>query len=170
MRKHNSRTYAKGLRSNLKPGGYIELQDFLFPGRCNNPDDASTSKLIKWGTCCMEAGGKTGLNLSAPLSWPDQLRAVGFTDIHVKWFNWPLGPWAKHKKNKIIGRYALANFLDGVGAANAFFVRVLGWTSEETQVLVAQVKEELKQQKIHTYQPICFCWARKPEAMQDDDS
>ena len=39
----------------------------------------------------MEAATRAGLDLQAPLSWPEQLRAAGFVDIHVKWYNWPIG-------------------------------------------------------------------------------
>jgi len=148
--------------AHLKPGGYLELQDFCFPSRCDNLTTSGRSKLIQWSTYCMEAGAITGLNLQAPLSWPDQLRAIGFEDIHVRWFNWPLGPWAKHKKNKMLGRWGLANFLDGVGAANALFTRALRWSTDETNILVAQVREELREQELHLYQPVCFCYARRP--------
>jgi SAM-dependent methyltransferase len=158
----------------LKPGGYIELQDFYFPARVQSRNgqqpppeggttsSSSSSKLVQWCLHCMEAGKRTGLNLSAPNSFPDWLREAGFVDIHVKWYNWPLGPWAKGEKNKNVGRWALANFLDGLPAANALFTRVLGWTYEEVQVFVAECKEELRQQKVHVYLPVCFAYARKP--------
>jgi len=31
------------------------------------------------------------------------------------------------------------------------------------QILVAGIRNEYKEQKIHLYHPVCFCYARKPE-------
>jgi len=153
----------------LKPGGYIELQDLCFPSRCIEPELNDTSHQIKWSLHCMEAAVRIGINLQAPLAWPDQLRAVGFTDIHIKWFNWPIGPWAKQKKNKMLGRYVFANFYDAVAAPNALFTRVLGWSIDEVNILLAHVRNEHKEQKVHLYQQICFAYARKPQEVREDD-
>jgi hypothetical protein len=139
------------------------MQDLCFPAKCTDPEQAANSQHIKWADLGMGAASKVGLDLKAPLSWPQQLRDIGFVDIHVKWYNWPVGPWAKNKKNKILGKYTLANFNEAISAPNALFTRVLGWSIEEVQVLVAGIRNEYKEQKIHLYHPICFCYARKPE-------
>lgn len=110
----------------------------------------------------MEAGKRINLHLDSPHQWPDQLRAAGFVDIHFKWYNWPLGPWAKGQKNKIMGRWALEDFIDAVGAVGAMLTRILGWSAEETQVLIANARNELKEVRYNIYHPACFCWARKP--------
>jgi hypothetical protein len=118
----------------------------------------------------MEASTKVGVDLQAPLLWPEQLRSVGFTDIHIRWFNWPLGPWAKQARNKTIGRYALADLQEGVGATVALFTKGFGWSDEEFQVLVANVRKEQKEQKVHLYHPVCFCYARKPPREEHTES
>jgi hypothetical protein len=123
---------------------------------------AAESKHIKWTITGMEGAKRAGVDLAAPLKWAEQLRAAGFIEIHTRWYNWPIGPWAKQKKNKLIGRYALANFHDAAGASVAMFTRVLGWSIEEHQVLIAEVRNEQKEQKVHIYHPVCFCYARKP--------
>jgi hypothetical protein len=110
----------------------------------------------------IDAAKRGGFDLEAPRSWAEDLRAAGFVDIHMRWYNWPIGPWAKQAKNKTIGRYALANFHDAVATTVALFTRILGWSLEEHQVLVAEVRNEQNEQKVHLYQPICFCFARKP--------
>lgn len=139
------------------------MQDLCFPAKCDDPAMANSSKMIQWASHCIEASKKCNLNLSAPVDWPEMLKAAGFVDIHMKWANWPIGPWAKQKKNKIMGRYTLANMYDGVAAPTALFTRILGWGVDETNTLVAEVRNEHKEQKIHLYQPVCFCYARKPE-------
>jgi hypothetical protein len=140
------------------------MQDLCFPAKCTDPEQTANSQFIKWGFHGMEAASRAGLDLQAPLSWPQQLRDIGFVDIHVKWYNWPIGPWAKNKKNKTLGKYTLANFNEAISAPNALFTRVLGWSIEEVQILVAGIRNEFKEQKIHLYHQLCFCYARKPES------
>jgi hypothetical protein len=100
--------------------------------------------------------------MKAPLSWHEQLHAAGFIDIHMKWFNWPIGPWAKGRKNKILGKLALMNYCDGIDAGIPVLMNILGWRFEEAQVFIAEVRKEWKEQKVHFYLPICFCYAKKP--------
>ena len=157
----------------LTPGGYIELQDFYFPARVHNlqqnaqatepsSSEQNQSRLVQWCMHLIEAGQRTGLNLEAPRFFPQWLRDAGFVDIHIKWYSWPLGPWAKGSKNKETGRWALANFLDGLSAANKLYTRALGWSIEEVELFVMECRNELLAQKTHVYLPVCFAYARKP--------
>jgi len=147
----------------LKPGGYIELQDFCLPSRCDDPVAAATSKIIMYNKRLMEVAERMGCNVQAPLLWHEHLQEAGFVDIHCRWYNWPIGPWAKHKKNKELGRLAYADFYEGMASVAPIFQRVLGYTAEEAQVLVAETRKEFREQKVHAYQQCCFCYARKPE-------
>jgi hypothetical protein len=67
------------------------MQDLCFPAKCADPSQTEESQHIKWAVHGMEAGARVGLDLQAPLSWPEKLRDAGFVDIHVKWYNWPVG-------------------------------------------------------------------------------
>jgi len=80
----------------------------------------------------------------------------------VKWYNWPCGPWPKGKKNKMLGEWALEDFIAGSKSTITLFTRILGWSAEEYQILLAKVHSEYKEQKTHLYLPVCFLWARKP--------
>jgi hypothetical protein len=117
----------------------------------------------------LEVAERIGLNLKAPRSWHEQLHAAGFIDIHMKWFNWPIGPWAKDRKSKLLGKIAFMNFCDGIDTTIPVFMNVLGWKIEEAQVLIADVKKEWKEQKVHCYQQVCFCYAQKPPEIRQED-
>ena len=104
-----------------------------------------------------------GFNVKASLFWPEYLQAAGFVDIHSKWYNWPVGPWAKHKKNKELGKLVFIDFYEGMASTGPLFQKFLGYTAEESQVLIAEVRKEFRDQKVHLYQQCCFCYARKPE-------
>jgi hypothetical protein len=126
--------------------------------------------MIRWSNHGLKAASLVGIDLKAPLSWPEKLRAAGFVDIHLKWYNWPIGPWAKQKKNKEIGKYSLANFHDAAATPVAIFTKVLGWSGEEFEELLREVREEQQAQKIHLYHTVAFCYARKPGGTDEDHS
>jgi hypothetical protein len=121
------------------------------------------SKMVKYGTHITEAGQLIGLDFNAPSKWADLLQAAGFVDVHVRWYNLPVGPWAKHDKNKAIGRFLHANFHEGLEVARLLFTNVLKWEKEDFDVLVAEARNEMNEQKVHLYEPVCFCYAKKPE-------
>ena len=147
----------------LKPGGYLELQDFLCPSLCNNPEHTGTSKFVEFTNRLIESGLRVKLDFEAPSKWHDQLTAAGFIYIEIKWVNWPIGPWAKHEKNKIIGKFTFADMYEAIEASAKLLQNALGWEPEEVQVLIAEARNELKEQKVHLYQRVAFCYARKPE-------
>jgi hypothetical protein len=111
-----------------------------------------------------------GLDLAAPLKWREHLLSAGFGEIYMQWYNWPVGPWAKHKKNKVLGKLTFVDFFEGLSSAGPLFQRFLNWSSEETQVRIAEVKNEMKEQKIHLYQRICVCYAKKPGLLPAENS
>ena len=109
----------------------------------------------------MEVGEKMGMDVKAPLSWHRLLQDAGFVDIYSKWTNWPIGSWAK--KNKELGRLAYMDFYDAMVSTVPLFQKVLGYTTEEVQVLLAEARKEFRDQKVHLYLQCCFCYARKPD-------
>lgn len=111
----------------------------------------------------IESGIKIGLDFQAPLKWEEYLTAAGFVDVHVKWVNWPIGPWAKGEKNKTIGKVTLLDFIAAVDSAVMLLHMVLGWTVEDTQIFTTAAMDELREQKVHLYQRIAFAYGRKPE-------
>jgi SAM-dependent methyltransferase len=156
----------------LRPGGYIELQDPSFPAHCEDPKLASESLFMRWSQHIVEGIGKVGVNPRVVENWAELLHAAGFVDIHVKWHNWPIGPWPKGEKNKMLGRWAAADFYNAVPTTVAVFTRALKWLPEEYDVFVAKIRNEIKVGKMPVYLPICFCYARKPPAdnhLQDQE-
>jgi len=71
--------------SHLKPGGYIELQEFSIVVHCT-PDTAEPKPhMVKWAEQMNEAVGKAGLDPVAPSKFDRQLQEAGFTNIVLKW-------------------------------------------------------------------------------------
>lgn len=137
--------------SALNPGGYLELQEYCLPAKCDDPEGSARSKHVSWTSHVVSAGARVGLSMSAPLEFHSMLKAVGYVDIHVKWLNWPCGPWAKGEKNKVIGRWLHSNLHDGVATSAAMFTRALGWSHEEFQVFQAEIRNEMNAMTPHVY-------------------
>jgi len=53
------------------------------------------------------------------------------------------------------GAWTLENISSGLhGLSSAVFTRVLGWSPEELEVLLGQVREDLKDTRVHAYWPM----------------
>jgi hypothetical protein len=63
---------------------------------------------------------------------------------------------------KELGAYQQANIIEGLDAFSlALMTRVLGWSSEEVTVLLADVRRELLDRKIHLYAKMYFVYGQK---------
>lgn len=77
---------------------------------------------------------------------------VGFVEVDEKPFKWPINRWPKEKRFKELGEWSKSNTTDLVeGLTMALFTRVLGWTAEEVQVFLVDVRKDLNNPKIHAY-------------------
>lgn len=64
----------------------------------------------------------------------------------------PLSPWAKDPKLKEVGLYMQQLFSDSLEPYSlALYTRVLGWSSEQLQVFLTQVRKEAQSRKHHVY-------------------
>jgi hypothetical protein len=131
----------------LNPSGYVEFQDVCFPTNCFEPEKAKESIGVELITNMAEAGHQIGLDFQAPEKWVGMLEANGFVDIHVKWVHWPIGPWAKGEKFKIMGKLTLEDFLGAVDTTVPIF-KAIGWSAEKAQTLINAAIDEYKDQKI----------------------
>jgi hypothetical protein len=75
----------------------------------------------------------------------------------------PLGRWPKDKKLKEIGLYFQAQSIDAIGPVSiALFTRVLGYSPEETQVVMTGPRKHMKNPDFHLYIKFHFVYGRKP--------
>jgi hypothetical protein len=56
------------------------------------------------------------------------------------------------------------NIEDGIaGFTMGYFTRGLGWSKEEVDVFVAQIRPQINSTRSHMYLPIGFFYGRKPD-------
>ncbi|KAL1989317.1 hypothetical protein VTN96DRAFT_79 [Rasamsonia emersonii] len=73
------------------------------------------------------------------------MEKAGFVDVKEESFKVPIGPWPKDPKLKEIGRFQQVQQIQGAEVYTpALFSRVLGWSKEEIDVLLAKVRDEIK--------------------------
>jgi hypothetical protein len=93
-----------------------------------------------------------GRNALACMKYKKWMLDAGFQNIEEKKFVVPAFPWAKGKKNKELGALQMANNLNGVyGLTVTVFTKGLGWTKEEIEVFLADVRRDMTDKDIHSY-------------------
>ncbi|PGH11709.1 hypothetical protein AJ79_04732 [Helicocarpus griseus UAMH5409] len=148
---------------NLKPGGWVEFQDFdinLYP------DDGTlmeSSDLRRWNVQLIDGYRKLKREPCPGPLLKGLLQNAGFQNITHRQWKMPTGPWPKDKDLKTLGAYNLLQLLEGFeGFSLAPFTRALGWTADEVQILVEGVKKDIQNPKIHSQFDFHVAYAQKP--------
>ncbi|QDS72871.1 hypothetical protein FKW77_007448 [Venturia effusa] len=138
----------------LKPGAYFEQAEIsVFP----KSDDGSLvgTFLDTWGPMAIECGEVFGKSFGIAEHTEELMKKAGFVNVRYQTFKWPIGPWPKDPGLKRIGAYNRMAWEDGMeGWAIYLFTNYLGWKKEEVDILIARVRKELRDSKIHAYQNI----------------
>ena len=138
--------------THLKPGGWLELQEVDFPPRCADDSAGPDSAFLTWGKLIQQACLGVGVDTSACTSFKALLQNQGFVNVQEEPAFWPLGTWPKGKKEKKIGQYMVVNALDALQAASlALLTRHCGWSKEEVEVCLIDVRKEIRDPKNHFY-------------------
>ncbi|KAI7514384.1 hypothetical protein KC347_g657 [Hortaea werneckii] len=148
---------------NLKPGGWIEFQEYHFPFTSDDDTLKLCPALDLWNNNLASASAKAGMRLDAILSVPEILQEKGFTNVNQAATKWPLGPWAKGKKEKKVGELLERDLLGAIeGTSMRLYTKILGWSEEAVRKHVEEVHDDIRARRAHAYIPIDFLWAQKP--------
>jgi hypothetical protein len=137
----------------LAPGGYFEMQDVYF--KPHSPDGTQEgTTLVRWVELLVEGAKKLGRNWHGVPHYAQWMRDAGFEDVVEKVIQVPINCWPRGEKNKIMGMYFLADCMQGVGAISMAVLTRNGMSTEDVEAMVAEVKSELKNKRIHVYYPL----------------
>jgi hypothetical protein len=140
---------------NLTPGGYVELQEIDVIMKSDDGTLTEDNALLKWNKLLNEAAIKLGRPFEQTDAFRDIMAEVGFTSIVTTRFKWPTNRWAKDKKYKELGAWNNENTSSALEALTmAPFTRAHGWSSDEVNVFLAEVRKDLNDPKIHAYWPM----------------
>ena len=138
----------------MSPGGYIEMQDTDFPIHCDDGTMLEDSALSRWGNMIADAARSIGYDLVAR-KYKQLMLDAGFVDVQEFRFVWPQNTWPADNFLKELGRWNLANNLEGLEAYSmALMTRVLGMTLDEAQLMLVDVRKDMKDRTMHAYWPM----------------
>jgi hypothetical protein len=137
----------------LVPGGYLEMQDFVFPGHFMGEPRTETS-LYKWGQMICEASEKLGRPWTNVPKYKQWFEEIGFEEVVEKKYYWHLSAWAQGDYYKQISVYAQADLLNGLDGMSLKLMGSLGWSADEIKEFLIGVKEDVKNTTIHGYGPM----------------
>ncbi|KAF2237966.1 S-adenosyl-L-methionine-dependent methyltransferase, partial [Viridothelium virens] len=148
--------------AHVKPGGWMEVQDLQFVSQCDDgtmPETYALEKLFR----LIGAGFQTmGVTLQGAPSLPEKMRAAGFEGVEVDVRKVPVGKWPKNPLLKKVGLYLQAVIMDGLEAVSLGPIcRGLKWTREEVEVLLAEVRKDLRNSAIHSYVTMYTIYGQK---------
>ncbi|PCD20256.1 hypothetical protein AU210_016668 [Fusarium oxysporum f. sp. radicis-cucumerinum] len=151
---------------NLEPGGYIEVQDNVYPlasddGTIHNTD------ILTWSELMVKAANKIGRSITVASKFKSMLEDAGFIDIVEIKKRIPMNRWPKRSRYKELGTwscYMLQSSLEGISMG---LLTRLGLTVDEVHVLLAKVRRDLLSTKIHGYWYTYLVYARKPRNVAD---
>ncbi|KAK8109340.1 TAM domain methyltransferase [Apiospora sp. TS-2023a] len=150
----------------LSPGGWLEISEWVQVLQCPNHSLEGTS-FAKWDRAYQQGSltalSKLGNAATFPYRYKSILHKAGFRRIHVRKYAVPTNAWANSKSLQRIGHMQATNFLSVVDILSRdMFVHVLGWTSQEADALIAQVRHEVQENNLHAFYTLLTVYAQKP--------
>ena len=150
---------------NTKPGGWAEFQDF---DPTYYSDDGSLTEdqdLFKYMTLFNDAARGFGRDSKPGPKLEGWMQAAGFEGVAHEKFRLPIGPWPKDKHLKTIGAWNLVQLEDGLeGFTLRLFTQHLDWKREEVDVMLAKVRKDLRDPRIHATYDFHVVYGRRPKA------
>ena len=138
--------------NHLTHGGYIELSDFDAWASTDDDSLPKDSSYHIFQVALDEAATQFGRKMNIGPLHKEHLNAAGFVDVVEDVRKVPLSPWPKDLKRNELGRYMQVQMLDAVESYGlAPLTRVLGWDSTKVQVLIAGVRQDLRNRNYHMY-------------------
>ena len=142
--------------STLQPGGWVENQEFDLNFGCDDGSLPVDGPLQKWCNLWSEGIASFGLTGRCdPAQMKSQMAEAGFINISSCFFRCPIGTWPRDPQMRQAGLFSVVGLLDGLsGLSQRVFTNGLGWSVEEMEVLLMQVRDDLRNRKIHSYWPL----------------
>lgn len=136
----------------IRPGGWIELSDFDAWASTDDNSLPKSSSYHEFQVRLEEAATMFGRKMNVGPGHKRALEDAGFVDVTEDIRKVPLSPWPRDPKQKELGRYMQIQMLDAVESYGlAPLTRVLGWDTTRVQVLIAGVRQDLRNRNYHMY-------------------
>ncbi|KAI2610705.1 S-adenosyl-L-methionine-dependent methyltransferase [Hypoxylon fragiforme] len=147
----------------LKPGGWIEIQDLKCITRCEDALPAD-EPCHRFTSTLVQALRGLGIDCIHSIDhYEPWLRAAGFANVQTATLKAPLGTWPDNAHDAKIGLFNRNMIYSGLHAFSIRpFTHGLGWTPEEVEVYLVDVRKSLLTSQARLYFPWVAVWAQKP--------
>ncbi|MCJ1368523.1 hypothetical protein MMC16_007667 [Acarospora aff. strigata] len=147
----------------LTPGGWVEIQDIDIAWTSPDGSLKEDSSMLKASRLFIEGTRNNGMEPCPGPKLEGWVKDAGFTEVVHEKLAMPIGPWAKDKALKEVGAWNYLQYVEGLEAfMMALYTRMLGWTPDEVDLFLAQVRAEAKDPKIHSMYYVHVVYGKKP--------
>lgn len=137
--------------AHLRPGGWMEWQDFYSELQCVD-DSMRGTALERWVRLYAEGGKRLGRDMLAPRRYKQWMVDAGFVNVVEEKLVIPGNAWPRGGFMKRLGLWQMTNFLDGIHAVTmTIFTKGLGMSPEEVELLLVEVRRDIKDLGVHFY-------------------
>ncbi|KAJ0319950.1 hypothetical protein Brms1b_003544 [Colletotrichum noveboracense] len=151
----NWKEYITNCYNNLTPGGCLELQETEASFLSDDGTLPADSALVRFTELLRGAAEKFGRVFIDVKELKAIMIEVGFEDVTLSRYKWPVNTWPKDPHYREIGAYNYENVMDAVdGLAMAPLTRAYEWTRAEVEVFLVDVRKDVKNKEYHSYAPM----------------
>ncbi|KAK3345792.1 S-adenosyl-L-methionine-dependent methyltransferase [Lasiosphaeria hispida] len=153
----------KNIFTNLKPGGWVELQDV--DGKVHT-DDASIPlnwPLSRFCDLMAQCFAAFGTDANAAERGRAYMEEAGFVNVRHHAIKLPYGPWARDRTLRVVGMYYRIACEEMFPVVGVMHLPMLGWSQDEAEVLFAGCRAAMRDPKVHAYGLMHFWSGQKPE-------
>lgn len=136
--------------NNLQPGGWAEFVDFDIDYYSQDGSLTEKHALRRWITTAHSAVSMAGREMNPGKHLEQWMKDAGFVNVQMIKTPLPIGTWPKDLRLKEIGVLNRTQLWEGLsGLSYRMFIDVLGWSRDDLENLLNEVRENLKDRKIH---------------------
>lgn len=127
-----------------------------------NPDDALAATIDR----IQAAFAKSGVQHDSTLHVGSQMLEAGFTNVQVVQKKVPVGPWARNRTMRLVGRLMVLSCEALITSLDQLFDKLAMSEGERRQV-VAETMASLNDKRPHRYVMYYFWFAQKPVTREE---
>jgi len=130
------------------------MQDVVIPFRSID-DSMKGTAFERWLDLVDKGSHALGRDFGRVPQYKSYFEEAGFEDIVEKQLAWPIGMWARDRRMKMLGAWAKEDVLSGLhGWSAAVLTRGLGMSSQEVEILLMEVRNDINSNWLHAYIPM----------------
>lgn len=153
-----------------KPGGWSEFQDFDSTYYSEDGTMGEERAVTKWITTLLKAIEDFGRDCRPGGKIEGYMRKAGYTGIVSQKYRIPIGPWPKDPHLKTIGSWNLVQIEEGLEAFTLrIYTQYLGWKADEVQILLANVRKDLRDPTMHAQFDLYVVYGQRPKGPESDE-